>query len=229
MRQSRHRSADPRSASVSQVVRIERHRPELRRGVVTKDTTESHYAVTSLGSQEADPNRPLAIARDHWSIENGQHYRRDRTQNEDRCQVSHHAAGAISVCSAPWPSSCASVNPVARAGNPRCRTSSFGRFNGRPRSSPASKWLSSAFALQSTFLGPSGLAGAPSCDQIRPFSPSQHHPNPNGHHSRRSRTAHEGLLAQTNRHPSPPSPGFVNGPGPPLPLSMEILESSHDN
>jgi len=29
----------------------------------------------------------LQIARDHWSIENGQHHRRDRTQDEDRCGV----------------------------------------------------------------------------------------------------------------------------------------------
>jgi len=83
--------------SVSQVVRIDRHRQELRRGVVTKDTTESHYAVTSFWAQEADPDLLLTIARDHWSIENGQHYRRDRTQDEDRCQVRHHAA-ARNLC-----------------------------------------------------------------------------------------------------------------------------------
>ena len=29
----------------------------------------------------------LQLARDHWLIENGQHYRRDRTQDEDRCTV----------------------------------------------------------------------------------------------------------------------------------------------
>ena len=33
------------------------------------------------------PHRLLELARDHWSIENGQHYRRDRTQDEDRCPV----------------------------------------------------------------------------------------------------------------------------------------------
>lgn len=86
-----------RLPSVAQVVRIDRHRQELRRGVVTRDTTESHYAVTSLNSQEADPDRLLALARDHWSIENGQHHRRDRTQDEDRCQVAHHAA-ARNLC-----------------------------------------------------------------------------------------------------------------------------------
>lgn len=83
--------------SVSQVLRIDRHRQELLRGVVTKDTTESHYAVTSLGSQNADPDLLLSIARAHWSIENGQHYRRDRTQDEDRCQVRNQAA-ARNLC-----------------------------------------------------------------------------------------------------------------------------------
>jgi len=29
----------------------------------------------------------LGIARSHWSIENGNHYVRDRTYDEDRCQV----------------------------------------------------------------------------------------------------------------------------------------------
>jgi hypothetical protein len=27
------------------------------------------------------------MVRDKWNIENGQHYRRDRTQDEDRCAV----------------------------------------------------------------------------------------------------------------------------------------------
>ena len=32
-------------------------------------------------------NAQPAPPRSHWSIENGQHYRRDRTQDEDRCPV----------------------------------------------------------------------------------------------------------------------------------------------
>jgi len=64
---------------------------------VIRNSTENHYAVTSLTSQEAGPERLLAVARDHWSIENGQHYRRDRTQDEDRCQVRDHAA-ARNLC-----------------------------------------------------------------------------------------------------------------------------------
>lgn len=65
--------------------------------MVIKDTTESHYAVVSLTSQEAGPERLQDIARSHWSIENGQHHRRDRTQDEDRCQVRDHTT-ARNLC-----------------------------------------------------------------------------------------------------------------------------------
>ena len=34
----------------------------------------------------------LALIREHWSIENGQFFRRDRTQDEDRCTVSDTTA-----------------------------------------------------------------------------------------------------------------------------------------
>ena len=43
--------------------------------------------MTSYWSQEAAPDRLLELGRGHWSIENGQYYRRDRTQDEDRCPV----------------------------------------------------------------------------------------------------------------------------------------------
>ena len=43
--------------------------------------------MTSYWSEEAAPQALLQLARDHWSIENGQYYRRDRTQDEDRCPV----------------------------------------------------------------------------------------------------------------------------------------------
>jgi len=38
-------------------------------------------------SKDSSPERLQQIGRDHWSIENGQYYRRDRTQDEDRCPV----------------------------------------------------------------------------------------------------------------------------------------------
>ncbi|HVV70724.1 MAG TPA: hypothetical protein VHI52_04355 [Verrucomicrobiae bacterium] len=74
-------------AGVAQVVRIHRHTQYLRQGKVYKETDDVVFAVTSFTSEEAGPEQLLQLARDHWSIENGQHHRRDRTQDEDRCMV----------------------------------------------------------------------------------------------------------------------------------------------
>jgi predicted transposase YbfD/YdcC len=83
-------ATDPKTiglAGVAQVVRIRCHIQEVRKGKVIKETDDVRFALTSYWSEEANPQRLLELARDHWSIENGQHYRRDRTQDEDRCPV----------------------------------------------------------------------------------------------------------------------------------------------
>jgi hypothetical protein len=74
-------------AGAAQVIRVHRHVQEVRRGQVIKETHEVAFAVTSYWTEEANPEQLLALIRDHWSIENGQHDRRDRTQDEDRCPV----------------------------------------------------------------------------------------------------------------------------------------------
>lgn len=74
-------------AGGAQVLRIERKVDEIRRGQITKHREETVFAVTSFLPEEAGPERLLDLARDHWKIENGQHHRRDRTQDEDRCTV----------------------------------------------------------------------------------------------------------------------------------------------
>jgi hypothetical protein len=74
-------------AGAAQLVRIQRLVDELRGGQVIKHTEEIAFGVTSYWPDEADDPRLLALARDHWQIENGQHHRRDRTQDEDRCMV----------------------------------------------------------------------------------------------------------------------------------------------
>jgi hypothetical protein len=74
-------------AGVAQVVRIHCHTQIVRQGQVIKETNETRFAITTFWTQEADPHRLLSIGRAHWSIENGQYYRRDRTQDEDRCMV----------------------------------------------------------------------------------------------------------------------------------------------
>jgi hypothetical protein len=74
-------------AGVAQVVRLRYHAQTVRKGQVIQESEDVRFAVTTYHPQEAGPDALLALARDHWSIENGQHYRRDRTQDEDRCPV----------------------------------------------------------------------------------------------------------------------------------------------
>lgn len=74
-------------AGAEQVMRVERIRQTVRKGVTVKIETETLYACTTLSPEQASPRRLLKLLRAHWAIENGQHYRRDRTQDEDRCQV----------------------------------------------------------------------------------------------------------------------------------------------
>lgn len=79
-------------AGARQVIRLERIRQTIRKGEVIKNETAIFYGVTSLPPEKASPKKLLAIARGHWAIENGQHHRRDRTQDEDRCQVRYAMA-----------------------------------------------------------------------------------------------------------------------------------------
>jgi hypothetical protein len=86
-------------AGVAQVARIHRHTQYLRRGQVYKQTDDTVFAVTTFFPDERGPKALLQLARDHWSIENGQHHRRDRTQDEDRCTVRNTAmARNLSLC-----------------------------------------------------------------------------------------------------------------------------------
>ena len=83
-------ATDPKTlglADVAQVVRIHYQAQEMRQGKVIKESDDTRFGVTSYWAEEADPDQLLDLARSHWSIENGQHYRRDRTQDEDRCPV----------------------------------------------------------------------------------------------------------------------------------------------
>ena len=68
-------------------MRIRRHVQEVRKGKITKESDVSVFGVTSYYPRQAGPQQLMDLVRDHWSIENGQHHRRDRTQDEDRCTV----------------------------------------------------------------------------------------------------------------------------------------------
>jgi hypothetical protein len=46
-----------------------------------------HSRITSLPASIGTPKRLLALVREHWGIENGLHYRRDRSLREDDSQL----------------------------------------------------------------------------------------------------------------------------------------------
>ena len=71
----------------AQVARIHRHFLTLKSG---KQSDESVLVITglvALPEAKANGDTLLEVARGQWSIENGNHYVRDRTYDEDRCQV----------------------------------------------------------------------------------------------------------------------------------------------
>jgi predicted transposase YbfD/YdcC len=86
-------------AGVAQLLRVRRIVDTVRKGKVIKHTDEVAYFVTNFLPEEASPEELLELIRGHWSIENGQHHRRDRTQDEDRCTVREtNSARVLSLC-----------------------------------------------------------------------------------------------------------------------------------
>ena len=75
---------------LGQVFKLERRFTTLATGEVE---TEVQYGLTSLIAQEANPKRLLAIVRSEWGIENGLHYRRDVTFQEDQTRMTKKSMG----------------------------------------------------------------------------------------------------------------------------------------
>lgn len=77
---------------LEQVFRVEREVEELSTG---KKRQEIAYGVTSLSRKQAGAKSILAIGRGHWGIENGLHYRKDKTLKEDECRLRTGAAAQV--------------------------------------------------------------------------------------------------------------------------------------
>jgi len=77
---------------LGQVFQLERRFTTLATGEVE---TEVQYGLTSLTAQEANPKRLLAIVRSEWGIENGLHYRRDVTYQEDHTRMTEKRMGRV--------------------------------------------------------------------------------------------------------------------------------------
>jgi predicted transposase YbfD/YdcC len=67
-----------------QVLRRTYRAVDLHTGAVCQRIT---YGITSLSRQRAGPKQLEALWRGHWTIENCDHYVRDETFGEDRCQL----------------------------------------------------------------------------------------------------------------------------------------------
>lgn len=67
-------------------------RIERTREVAGKTSCEVVYAVTSLSRERAGPAELLALARQHWAIENRLHWRRDVALREDASRIRSGAA-----------------------------------------------------------------------------------------------------------------------------------------
>lgn len=69
---------------LEQVLKIERRVEEISTGHRREEVS---YGVTSLMREEASASRMMEIVRGHWGIENGLHYRKDKTLKEDCCRL----------------------------------------------------------------------------------------------------------------------------------------------
>ena len=78
-----------------QVFELERKVTDISTGVITVDKV---VGITSLPPEKASAKQLLEWTRSHWGIENGLHYRRDVTLDEDRTRISNeHLAESMAV------------------------------------------------------------------------------------------------------------------------------------
>ena len=77
---------------LAQVFRLERVARLTARGVTRQETV---YGLTSLSATQASPERLSQLVRTHWQIENGLHYRRDVTLQEDATRMKSWPAARV--------------------------------------------------------------------------------------------------------------------------------------
>lgn len=59
----------------------------LSTGARSEETIPAVTSLPPLPDAQENAQRLLSVIRGHWTIETGNHYVRDRTYDEDRCQV----------------------------------------------------------------------------------------------------------------------------------------------
>lgn len=81
---------------LEQVFMLERRATSTKTGeIVTEQTV---YGFTSSSRKEVSPDQLLEMTRSYWGIENGLHYRRDVTLNEDRTRMTKGNIGQAMAC-----------------------------------------------------------------------------------------------------------------------------------
>ena len=75
-----------------QVFMLERRFTNLSTGEITSEVV---YGLTSLTRQSTGPVQLMNILRSEWGIENGLHYRRDVTYQEDQTRMTQKAMGRV--------------------------------------------------------------------------------------------------------------------------------------
>jgi predicted transposase YbfD/YdcC len=75
---------------LEQAFKLDRRFVYLKSGAIKEETM---YGITSLPREKASPQKLLALVRAEWGIENGLHYCRDVTFQEDRIRMTRRKAG----------------------------------------------------------------------------------------------------------------------------------------
>jgi predicted transposase YbfD/YdcC len=80
---------------LEQVFKLERRFLFPKTGKVQEQVV---YGITSLSREEITPQALLRLTRSYWGIENGLHYRRDVTLQEDRTRITRPNAARVMDC-----------------------------------------------------------------------------------------------------------------------------------
>lgn len=78
-----------------QVFKLERRFIFPKTGEVQEQVV---YGITSLTREEVSPQKLLQMTRSYWGIENGLHYRRDVTLQEDHTRMTRKNAARVMAC-----------------------------------------------------------------------------------------------------------------------------------
>lgn len=80
------------------ICRIYRERETIRAGETVDLSSETSLYVGSFSSHRVSPETASQLIREHWTIENCLHHRKDRSMNEDRCRAAEKGIGRVMCC-----------------------------------------------------------------------------------------------------------------------------------